>query len=68
MSRDERAQNAKMSASEYEGVAVIKPRQMYVGQQGFGETVGARNVLLMPRGGVAKARYHKGIETIAYML
>src|SRR5215471_5740464 len=59
--------------------AVIKPGQTYVGKQGFtygagasAETVGAQkvcmNVLPMPAGAVAKAHYHKGIETIAYML
>lgn len=55
----ERAENGKMSASEHDGVAVIKPGQTYVGQQGFtygagasAETVGAQkvcmNVLPMP--------------------
>lgn len=68
-----------MSASEATGVAVVKPGQTYVGKQGFtygagasAETVGAKhvcmNVLPMPRGAKAKAHYHKGIETIAYML
>ena len=68
-----------MSASAHDGVAVIKPGQTYVGKQGFtygagasAETVGAQkicmNVLPMPPGAVAKAHYHKGIETIAYML
>ncbi|MDI3471632.1 MAG: Cupin 2, conserved barrel [Pseudolabrys sp.] len=68
-----------MSGSANAGVAVIKPGQTYVGKQGFtygagasAETVGARNicmnVLPMPSGVVAKAHYHKGIETIAYML
>lgn len=68
-----------MSASAHDGVAIIKPGQTYVGKQGFtygagasAETVGARkvcmNVLPMPPGAVAKAHYHKGIETIAYML
>jgi uncharacterized RmlC-like cupin family protein len=69
----------KMSVSAHDGVAVIKPGQTYVGKQGLtygagasAETVGARkvcmNVLPMPPGVVAKAHYHKGIETIAYML
>jgi uncharacterized RmlC-like cupin family protein len=60
-------------------VAVVKPGQTYVGKQGFTygagaslETVGAQricmNVLPMPPGAVAKSHYHKGIETIAYML
>jgi uncharacterized RmlC-like cupin family protein len=68
-----------MSGSTHDGVAVIKPRQSYVGKQGFtyragasAETVGAQsvcmNVLPMPAGAVAKAHYHKGIETIAYVL
>ncbi len=68
-----------MTASEHDGVAVVKPGQTYVGKQGFTygagvstETVGAKkvcmNVLPMPPGAVAKAHYHKGIETIAYLL
>lgn len=68
-----------MSEPGHDGVAVIKPGQTYVGRQGFtygagasAETVGAQkvcmNVLPMPPGAVAKAHYHKGIETIAYML
>lgn len=68
-----------MSASKHDRVAVIKPGQTYVGKQGFtygagasAETVGAQNVCMnvlpMPSGAVAKAHYHKGIETIAYML
>ena len=68
-----------MSATPHDGVAVIKPGQTYVGKQGFtyaagasAETVGAHNVCMnilpMPPGAVAKAHYHKGIETIAYML
>jgi uncharacterized RmlC-like cupin family protein len=68
-----------MSVAEHDGVAVIRPGQTYVGKQGFtygagasAETVGAQkvcmNVLPMPAGAVAKAHYHKGIETIAYML
>src|SRR5512139_2707835 len=63
----------------HDGVTVIKPGQTYVGKQGFtygagasAETVGAKkvcmNVLPMPPGAVAKAHYHKGIETFAYML
>ena len=68
-----------MPGSAHDGVAVIKPGQTYVGKQGFtysagasAETVGAQsvcmNILPMPTGAVAKAHYHKGIETIAYML
>jgi len=75
----ENAENGHMSVSGHDGVAVIKPGQTYVGQQGFtygagasAETVGAQkvcmNVLPMPPGAVAKTHYHKGIETIAYML
>jgi uncharacterized RmlC-like cupin family protein len=51
----------------------------HVGKQGFtygsgasAETVGAQqvcmNVLPMPDGARAKVHYHKGIETIAYLL
>jgi uncharacterized RmlC-like cupin family protein len=68
-----------MSASATGRVTVIKPGQTYVGKQGFTygagastETVGAKhicmNVLPMPPGARAKAHYHEGIETIAYML
>ena len=64
---------------EHDGVAVVSPGQTYEGKQGFtygsgasAETVGAAkvcmNVLPMPPGAVAKAHYHEGIETIAYML
>jgi uncharacterized RmlC-like cupin family protein len=60
-------------------VTVVAPGRTYVGKQGFtygagvsAETVGAgkicMNVLPMPPGIVAKAHYHEGIETIAYML
>src|SRR4029077_15160314 len=66
-----------MSESAQDGVSVMKPGQTYVGKQGLtygagasAETVGAQkvcmNVLPMPPGAVAKAHYHKGIETIAY--
>lgn len=66
-----------MSAAER--VQVVKPGQTYVGGQGFkygagasAETVGAArvcmNVLPMPPGARAKVHYHKGIETIAYLL
>lgn len=68
-----------MSTLAHDGVAVIKPGQTYSGKQGFtygagasAETVGAQkvcmNILPMPPGVVAKAHYHKGIETIAFML
>src|SRR6476659_1441645 len=74
----EREMIKQMSASAHDGVAVIKPGQTYVGKQGFtygagasAETVGAQkvcmNILPMPAGAVAKAHYHKGIETIAFM-
>ncbi len=66
-----------MAASER--VRVVGPGQTYVGKQGFtygagasAETVGAEricmNVLPMPPGARARAHYHNGIETIAYML
>ncbi len=68
-----------MSGSANDGVALVKPGQTYVGKQGFtygagvsAETVGSRkvcmNILPVPPGAVAKAHYHTGIETIAYML
>lgn len=60
-------------------VTVVAPGATYVGKQGVtygagasAETVGAEricmNVLPMPPGAVARAHYHEGIETIAYML
>ena len=60
-------------------VRVVRPGQTYVGKQGFtygagasAETVGARgvcmSVLPMPPGARAKAHYHEGIETIAYLM
>lgn len=68
-----------MSGQAHLGAALIKPDQTYVGKQGFTykagaslETVGAQkvcmNILPMPPGAVAKAHYHDGIETIAYLL
>jgi uncharacterized RmlC-like cupin family protein len=68
-----------MSKSTEESIRVIKPGQTYVGKQGItygagasAETVGAKqvcmNVMPMPPGAKAKAHYHRGIETIAYML
>lgn len=68
-----------MSGADHDGVAVIGSGRSYVGKQGFtytagasAETVGAgklcMNILPMPPGAVAKAHYHEGIETIAYML
>jgi uncharacterized RmlC-like cupin family protein len=62
-----------------ERVRLIAPGQAYVGKQGFtygagasAETVGAEqicmNILPMPDGARARVHYHKGIETIAYLL
>ena len=69
----------EMASQLEDGVVVVKPGQTYIGKQGFtygagasNETVGAQkvcmNVLPMPSGAVAKAHYHEGVETIAYML
>ena len=68
-----------MSKPAAELVQVIQPGRTYVGKQGFSygagastETVGAKqvcmNVLPMQPGAKAKVHYHKGIETIAYLL
>ena len=68
-----------MSISATERVRVIEPGRTYVGKQGFtygagasAETVGAQricmNILPMPDGARAKAHYHRGIETVAYLL
>lgn len=68
-----------MSQLIHDGVAVVKPGQTYVGKQGFTYGAGASqekvgshkvcmNILPMPPGVVAKAHYHEGIETIAYLL
>lgn len=68
-----------MATSATERVRVIQPGQTYVGKQGFSygagasaETVGAEhicmNVLPMPAGARAKVHYHRGIETISYLL
>jgi uncharacterized RmlC-like cupin family protein len=68
-----------MATSATERVQVIQPGQTYVGKQGFtygagasAETVGAEhicmNVLPMPDGARAKVHYHRGIETISYLL
>jgi uncharacterized RmlC-like cupin family protein len=67
-----------MSAAT-ERVRLIQPGPTYVGMQGFTygagasrETAGAEhicmNVLPMPDGARAKVHYHRGIETIAYLL
>lgn len=66
-------------ASEADRAKVIGPGQTYVGQQGFtyqagvsrgtvGETAVCMNVLPMPPGAKARSHYHKGIDTIAYLL
>ena len=68
-----------MPLAATERVRVIEPGQTYEGRQGFtygagasAETVGAEricmNLLPMPSGGRAKAHFHRGIETIAYLL
>jgi uncharacterized RmlC-like cupin family protein len=68
-----------MSTPSTEPVRLIEPGGSYEGKQGltYGsgasrETVGAQhicmNVLPMAPGAKAKAHYHEGIETIAYLL
>jgi len=68
-----------MNRQDHDGVTVVRPGQTYVGRQGItygagasAETVGAKNICMnimpMPPGAVARAHYHEGIETIAYML
>ena len=68
-----------MTPSTSGTVRVVSPGRTYVGKQGFtygagasAETVGARqicmNILPMPPGARARAHYHQGIETIAYLL
>ena len=68
-----------MKQQDHDGVAVVRPGQTYRGRQGVtygagasAETVGASaicmNVMPIPPGAVAKAHYHEGIETIAYVL
>ena len=68
-----------MTASASDRVQIVKPGQTYLGKQGVtygagasAETVGAEkvcmNVMPMPPGARAKVHYHKGIETIAYVL
>jgi uncharacterized RmlC-like cupin family protein len=68
-----------MASLATDRVQVIRPGQTYVGKQGFAygagvsaETAGAEhlcmNVLPMPSGARAKVHYHRGIETIAYLL
>ncbi len=68
-----------MAAPAIDRVRLIRPGQTYVGKQGFAygagvsaETTGAEqicmNVLPMPAGARAKVHYHRGVETIAYLL
>src|SRR3954451_144010 len=68
-----------MAGSATDRVRVVGPGQTYVGRQGFtygagasAETVGAAqvcmNILPMPPGARARAHFHQGIETIAYLL
>lgn len=68
-----------MSASASARVRVTTASDIYVGKQGFSyragvsaETMGTErvcmNVLPMPPEARAKAHYHRGIETIAYLL
>jgi uncharacterized RmlC-like cupin family protein len=68
-----------MATPATERVRVIQPGQTYVGKQGLtygagasAETVGAEricmNVLPMPNGARAKVHYHRGIETISYLI
>ncbi len=68
-----------MTAPAIDRVRLIRPGQTYIGKQGFvygagvsAETTGAEhlcmNVLPMPTGARAKVHYHRGIETIAYLL
>lgn len=66
-----------MSAAER--AKIVKPGHTYVGQQGFtyqsgvsretvGDTSVCMNVLPMPPGARARSHYHKGIDTIAYLI
>jgi len=66
-------------ASEAERAKVIRPHDTYVGQQGFtyragvsrgtvGDTNVCMNVLPMPPGAKANSHFHKGIDTIAYLV
>ncbi|MCG6883234.1 MAG: cupin domain-containing protein [Silicimonas sp.] len=68
-----------MTDTSHDGVAIVRPGQTYTGKQGFTygagisrETVGAQhicmNLLPIPDGVMAKAHYHDGIETIAYVI
>jgi len=66
-------------ASNADRAKIVAPGGTYVGQQGFtyqagvsratvGETDVCMNVLPMPPGAKAKSHFHKGIDTIAYLL
>jgi uncharacterized RmlC-like cupin family protein len=68
-----------VTASAADRVQLVSPGQTYVGKQGFtygagasAETVGAKqvcmNILPMPDGARARVHYHRGIETISYLL
>ena len=68
-----------MTTAATDRVTIVAPGQTYVGKQGItygagasAETVGAErvcmNIMPMPPDARAKAHYHNGIETIAYML
>lgn len=68
-----------MTVSATDRVCVVRPGQTYEGKQGFtygagvsAATAGAEhlcmNVLPMPAGARAKVHYHRGVETIAYLL
>ncbi len=68
-----------MTTSAAERVQLIGPGRTYVGKHGFtygagasAETVGAEhicmNVLPMPSGARAKVHFHRGVETIGYLL
>jgi uncharacterized RmlC-like cupin family protein len=68
-----------MTTAATDRFAIVKPGRTYLGKQGIvygsgasAETVGAEkicmNVMPIPPGARAKVHYHKGIETIAYLL
>ncbi len=65
--------------SETDRVRVVGAGEAYVGRQGFtfqtgvcAETVGPTRICMtllpMPHGAQARAHYHQGIDTIAYLL
>lgn len=68
-----------MTTSSSDAVQLVRSGESYTGKQGLiyragvsGDTVGSRglcvNVLTVPPGGRAKAHYHEGIETVAYLM